>query len=236
MSNSSERLAVVDGDGRETLVFDGNRAAASLGGNGHAGDLRLASAAGLPTVRADGEGELTLGGNATTGTLRICDGSGRTSAQLQGSSIVCGGPGSDGDVVLKDHDGVVTFKLDGGSTNLDMGGHGHNADIRLKSAAGDITLHLDAEKGDLRVRGKAVSLGADHVFAQGHPLATLAELRTFITRERHLPGVPSASEMARDGVDLGALSIALLEKLEELTLHVLEVDARLARLEASRER
>lgn len=228
---SEGRLAVVNGDGRESIVLDGNRASASLGFDGRAGDLRVHSSAGKPVVRIDGDGEVELGGYGTAGGLRVQDPEGRTALHLTGSGLVAGGHGCDGDVVLKDHAGAVTLKLDGGSANLDIGGQGHNADMRLKSAAGDITLHLDAEKGDLRVRGKAVSLGADHVFAQGHPLGTLPDLAAFVREHHHLPGVPSAAEMAREGVDLGALCIKLLEKVEELTLHTIALEARISELE-----
>jgi hypothetical protein len=189
---------------------------------------------GRETVLLDGDnGALQAGGHGMSGTLRLLDKDGRTGMMLDGggSSFVAGGFGADGDLVLKDHQGGVVIHLDGGSANLDLGGRGHNADLRLKNAAGDITLHLDAEGGDLRVRGKAVSLGADHVFAPDHPLATLAELRAYVTTQRHLPGVAPAAEMAQQGVGLAELTIKLLEKVEELTLHVLALDARVAELE-----
>lgn len=232
MSNE-QRLAVIDAEGREKIVLDGPSASATLGGNGHGGDLRLSDAAGLPTVLFDGSrGALELGGNGQPGELRLLDKEGRTGLQLGGgSSIVAGGFGSDGDLLLKDHTGAVVFHLDGGTANVDLGGRGHNADLRLKNASGDITLHLDAEKGELLVRGKAVKLGADHVFAPDHPLQTLGELRAFIEQHRHLPGIPSAAEMAERGVGMGELAIGLLEKVEELTLHVLALEERLRALE-----
>jgi hypothetical protein len=192
------------------------------------------SAEGRETVLLDGDnGGLQAGGHGLSGSLRLLDKDGRTGLMMDGggSSFVAGGFGADGDIVLKDHQGAVVFHLDGGSANLDVGGRGHNADLRLKNASGDITLHLDAENGDLRVRGKAVSLGADHVFSPDHPLATLAELRTFVTSHHHLPGVAPAAEMAQQGVGLADLTLKLLEKVEELTLHVLALDARVAELE-----
>ena len=58
-------------------------------------------------------------------------------------------------------------------------------------------------------------------------LMPLNKLRTYVQREKHLPNVPSAAEVERDGIDLGGFSMRLLEKTEELTLYTLDQDRRL---------
>ncbi|RPI27423.1 MAG: hypothetical protein EHM61_08510 [Acidobacteria bacterium] len=88
------------------------------------------------------------------------------------------------------------------------------------------TARLDVA-GDLRVRGDILQ-GAptaavpDYVFAPDYKLMPLARLEQYVKSERHLPDVPSASEIQRQGVNLSKLQMKLLEKIEELTLYTFE--------------
>lgn len=73
----------------------------------------------------------------------------------------------------------------------------------------------------------------DYVFAPTYNLMPLSELRSYIQTERHLPNIPSAAQYEEEGVDLGELNRLLLEKVEELTLYVLDLEERLHTLESS---
>jgi len=64
---------------------------------------------------------------------------------------------------------------------------------------------------------------ADYVFADNYKLRNLNEVSRFIQKNKHLPGVPSASEVAANGIDLGKMDAKLLEKIEELTLYMIEL-------------
>ncbi len=68
------------------------------------------------------------------------------------------------------------------------------------------------------------SNGADYVLQPGYALTPLADLSQYIAQHRHLPDIPSAAEMQDGGVDIGALQTKLLAKIEELTLHQIELD------------
>jgi hypothetical protein len=61
----------------------------------------------------------------------------------------------------------------------------------------------------------------DYVFEDGYPLPSLEALGEHVRRERRLPGMPSAGEVEAEGLDVGSSQRLLLEKVEELTLHVL---------------
>jgi len=63
---------------------------------------------------------------------------------------------------------------------------------------------------------------SDYVFDPGYKLIPLRELEAFVNKNRHLPGIPSASEVEKDGIDVGANQNALLKKVEELTLYTIE--------------
>jgi hypothetical protein len=96
-----------------------------------------------------------------------------------------------------------------------------------KVGSGSTSLQLSGA-GDLTVAGDVYSntcdgspCAPDYVFADDYPLRSLDELERFVERERHLPGVPSAEEM-KGPINLGALQMKLLEKVEELTLYTLQ--------------
>ncbi|MBB6502646.1 hypothetical protein [Pedobacter cryoconitis] len=62
----------------------------------------------------------------------------------------------------------------------------------------------------------------DYVFEPAYEKLTLPELEKFIQTNKHLPEIPSAKVVAKDGVDLGDMNAKLLKKIEELTLYMIE--------------
>lgn len=90
--------------------------------------------------------------------------------------------------------------------------------------------------GLVRAREVIIDLAAwpDYVFMPGYKLKPLKEIEVFINKHGHLPGVPSADEVANEGVSLGEMNKILLEKIEELTLHLIEQQKRIEALEAKK--
>lgn len=71
----------------------------------------------------------------------------------------------------------------------------------------------------------------DYVFEEDYKMMSLDELKLFIKTNKHLPGVPTALEIKNDGLSVGEINKVLLEKIEELTLHLIELEERLKLLE-----
>jgi hypothetical protein len=69
---------------------------------------------------------------------------------------------------------------------------------------------------------------SDYVFDESYKLKALSETEAFIRAEKHLPGIPSARDIAEHGISLGEMQAKLLAKIEELTLHVIEQEKQLA--------
>jgi len=69
--------------------------------------------------------------------------------------------------------------------------------------------------------------GADFVFEDQYKLKPLAELEQFIKQYKHLPEIPTAQAMQKEGVGVSELQTKLLQKIEELTLHLIEKDKEL---------
>ncbi len=73
----------------------------------------------------------------------------------------------------------------------------------------------------------STTAGADFVFEPAYKLPNLTDLEKFVKANKHLPEIPTAKEMIENGVNLGALNIKLLQKVEELTLYLIEKDKEL---------
>jgi hypothetical protein len=65
---------------------------------------------------------------------------------------------------------------------------------------------------------------ADFVFQPSYKLRTLGEVEQFIKANHHLPEIPTAKEVKENGVGLGEMNAKLLQKVEELTLYLIEKD------------
>jgi len=61
----------------------------------------------------------------------------------------------------------------------------------------------------------------DYVFKEGYKLKTLSEVESYIEKYQHLPNIPPAAVVEREGIALGDMQIRLMEKVEELTLYLI---------------
>jgi hypothetical protein len=66
---------------------------------------------------------------------------------------------------------------------------------------------------------------------QSDALMSYHDLRNYIHTHKHLPNVPTAQEIEENGADLGEINRILVEKVEELTLYILELEDRLSAIE-----
>ncbi len=87
--------------------------------------------------------------------------------------------------------------------------------------------------GDVHARRITTTINnfPDYVFDKNYPLMPLKELKNFVEKHKHLPNVPSAKQVEQNGVELGELNKVLLEKIEELTLYILQLEERIKQLE-----
>ncbi len=72
---------------------------------------------------------------------------------------------------------------------------------------------------------------ADYVFSKNYKLLSIPQLENFIKENKHLPNVPTAKEVAENGIDIAEMNKILLEKVEELTLYVIELSNKIQKLE-----
>ena len=78
--------------------------------------------------------------------------------------------------------------------------------------------------GTIRCKELIVDTGwSDFVFEDSYRLPPLTEVEQFIKENQHLPGVPTEAEVKEKGVSVGNISSKLLQKIEELTLYVIDL-------------
>jgi hypothetical protein len=96
------------------------------------------------------------------------------------------------------------------------------------------TYRLIVQSGILTEKIKVATVAsgdwADYVFEKGYKMMSLPEVEKFVKINKHLPNVPSASDMAKNGLDVVSSDSKLLEKIEELTLYVIELNKEIQKL------
>lgn len=78
-----------------------------------------------------------------------------------------------------------------------------------------------------KVKVKLVPDWPDFVFEANYPLRTLEETEAFIKAHHHLPEIPSAAEVKEHGQDVGEMNAKLLQKVEEMTLYMIDLQKQL---------
>lgn len=89
-------------------------------------------------------------------------------------------------------------------------------------------------KGKIRAQEIKVETAnwPDYVFAKDYQLPSLQETEQHIKNKGHLPGIPSAEEVKANGIDLGDMNTKLLQKIEELTLYLIEKNRKIEAMES----
>lgn len=125
---------------------------------------------------------------------------------------------NDWDFVVRDTNSDAFLDIDYGPT--------HQMTFKWNTGIGIGTRNpqykLDVN-GTIRAKEIKVETGwADFVFAPDYQLPTLDEVEAHIKEHKHLPGIPTEAEVTKDGANLGEMNVKLLQKVEELTLYMIQ--------------
>jgi hypothetical protein len=89
---------------------------------------------------------------------------------------------------------------------------------------GSFKMAVEGSFGARSVKVTLTNPWPDYVFGRKYALPTLTSVEKYIQENKHLPGIPSADDIKQGGgVDLGEMNTRLLEKVEELTLYVIQI-------------
>jgi hypothetical protein len=115
-----------------------------------------------------------------------------------------------------------------------FGGSTYISELRINTTtqATGYSLSVNGKIACTEVLVQNLASWPDYVFSKEYNLTSLPELEKQISEENHLPGIPSAKEAAENGVSLGDMQKKLLEKIEELTLHLIDQNKKIESMQA----
>lgn len=151
-------------------------------------------------------------GDASTANLRIGYNPADTSTWIQAhasSSLIINGMGN-----------TTLLNTDGG--NVGIGTFAPNEKLHVN---GNIK-SANIEAADISANKVILDIGSfpDYVFKEGYDLLSLQEVEAYISQNGRLPKMPSENEVKTQGMDVGQINVLLVEKIEELTLHLIEME------------
>jgi hypothetical protein len=193
---------------------------------------------GIGTVSPDSKLNINVGAGGTNGTvgLRIGSVSNYPSLELgiendydgmiktygNDLKIYAGNWRVPGTVASENH-AVYFYTSKIGSTNWSIPkmvlNHEGNVGIGVSSPSERLTVNGNIRAREIKVEN---TNWPDYVFNKSYLLPTLQQTEKHIKEKGHLPGIPSAEEVKTNGIDLGEMNAKLLQKIEELTLHLIE--------------
>jgi hypothetical protein len=107
----------------------------------------------------------------------------------------------------------------------------NSGNVGIGNTAPDAKLTVSGQVHAQEVKVTVNAPGPDYVFEKDYKLSSLEEIKNYIDQNKHLPEVPSAKEMEKNGVQLGEMNMLLLKKIEELTLYQIQSLERIKKLE-----
>jgi hypothetical protein len=214
LSISNGNSVVLPNAAPQTISQSGNTITLSNGGGSFT----------LPTTSVIAGTNTTVTGNGSVATPYVVNAIDKSIYSTNG--IINAATTTNGNRVVTMNSSNIWFK----SLDTETNGKiyiGSNA--TYPSTTGNYRLFVEGgiltEKVKVSLRSSAN--WADYVFDENYKLMPLKEVSKYVSENKHLPGVDSAKEIAENGLDLAAMQSKHMEKIEELTLYIIEQDKKI---------
>jgi hypothetical protein len=173
-------------------------------------------------MRIDGNGNVGIGTTNPDSRLAI-DASDNTALSIKRTGsprAYLGDSGSNdgGDLLLYTSTGSLSTMIRGSAASYFNGG---NVGIGTTNPTYPLSVNGTIKAKEVIVE----TIGwSDYVFNDDYRLAPLSEVEAHIREKKHLPGIPSAAEVAEQGISVGDMQAKMMAKIEELTLHLIRIE------------
>jgi hypothetical protein len=149
-----------------------------------------------------GEADDALPATDSSFAALILDGRAKTNAKLQTNNVLAINSGGVNLLMVKANGSLGIGTADTKGYKLAVNGSGLFTKVVVKSYAN----------------------WPDYVFKPDYQLPSLTEVAQYVTKHEHLPGIPSAAEVEKEGIDIGDMNKKLLQKIEEQMLYMIEMN------------
>lgn len=166
-------------------------------------------------------------GNTTNGFAMFGPGT-STNVVIDNNEILARNNSLAGDLFLQnDAGGVIMCAAEQGAVGIGV--------VSSASIPAGYMLAVDGKIISEELKVQLSGNWPDYVFKNDYKLKSFDELRGFIAANHHLPNIPSAAEVEKNGIEVGDMQKRLMEKVEELTLYVLELEKRIKEMEKNKQ-
>ncbi len=216
VTSTSGGYLLMGSTGGENIGMDNNEILARNGSNASTLYLQHGSSAGNVAIGASsGEANRKLTVQDNSWQIKITNTNDLTNDWLIGASEPGWVAGAN----------KLVFDDDGSSNNpiLMLDGAAEAVAIGIETIPAGYKLAVDGRTICEEVMVELSEGWPDYVFAHDYPLPSLASLEAQINQLGHLPGVPSAAQLEEEGLELGNMQRIMMQKIEELTLYVIQL-------------
>jgi hypothetical protein len=191
---------------------------------------------GKAIVRVNGGDRLTVAPDGNVGIvttdplarLHISSGqdAGLTNTQ---NGFVMLGAASGANVVIDNNE--IIARNNGAISTLFMQNNGGQVQIGGTTVPTGYMLSVAGKAICTELRVQLTGAWPDYVFDSKYKLPSFDKLRQYINENKHLPNIPAAKDIEKSGMDVGDMQRRMMEKIEELTLYVLELEKKVSAME-----
>jgi hypothetical protein len=191
---------------------------------------------GKAIIRVNGGDRLTVAPDGNVGIatidplarLHIASGQDAGLTNTQNGFVMLGAEA--GANVVIDNNEIIA-RNNGAISTLFMQNNGGTVQIGNVAVPTGYTLSVAGKAICTELRVQLTGAWPDYVFDEKYKLPDFNTLRNYIKENKHLPNIPAAKDIEKSGMEVGDMQLRMMEKIEELTLYVLELEKKVSDME-----
>ncbi|MBX7107430.1 MAG: hypothetical protein K1X61_02160 [Chitinophagales bacterium] len=127
------------------------------------------------------------------------------------------------EIMARNNGAVSKLYLNNDGGDISMCYAGGNVMIGASVPATGYLLSVDGKVICEELKVQLSESWPDYVFDEGYSMPSISELKKFVSTNKHLPGIPPADEMKEQGLSVGEMQTKMMQKVEELSLYIIQL-------------